>query len=390
MVIIAHGSLMKSAEALRDLRRRQGHSVAIVDVEDLYDEFNFGAKSPYAIRAFLARAQSTWSVPPRFVVLLGDATLDPRDHRGKGDFDLVPTKLVETSLLETASDDWFAAFHATGVPEIAIGRIPARTPDQADAIIAKIVAHDTVDRPEQNQIVVFTDQSSTDNDFAAASRAAVAALPPWTPLQMLSADDPEIKSSLVAALDAGPMVVNYLGHGYQGGWRAGAFDSSVAQTLTNLDRPSLFLNMTCLNGFFQDVDAPALAEVLLSTPRGGALAVWASSGVTEALPQSVLNQRFLEASLNEGLTIGESAMQAKAATDDPDVRATWILFGDPSTSLRPAKLASVRAITAHTLGCSLRGSERRDADGLAASSVLLVSAAISRLARKRRARARRS
>ena len=32
--------------------------------------------------------------------------------------------------------------------------------------------------------------------------------------------------------------------------------------------------------------------------------------------------------------IGEAAMRAKAATGDPDIRKTWILFGDPATRLR--------------------------------------------------------
>jgi hypothetical protein len=36
----------------------------------------------------------------------------------------------------------------------------------------------------------------------------------------------------------------------------------------------------------------------------------------------------------EAGTLGEAAARAKAATDDLDVRRTWILFGDPSLRLR--------------------------------------------------------
>ena len=36
----------------------------------------------------------------------------------------------------------------------------------------------------------------------------------------------------------------------------------------------------------------------------------------------------------EGLSIGEAARRAKAATADPDTRRTWILFGDPATTLK--------------------------------------------------------
>jgi hypothetical protein len=48
-----------------------------------------------------------------------------------------------------------------------------------------------------------------------------------------------------------------------------------------------------------------------------------------------MNEELVRLLFNgEGLTIGEAAMQAKAAADDPDVRKTWILFGDPTTKLR--------------------------------------------------------
>jgi len=36
----------------------------------------------------------------------------------------------------------------------------------------------------------------------------------------------------------------------------------------------------------------------------------------------------------QSLTLGQAAVRAKAATDDQDVRRTWILFGDPMTKLK--------------------------------------------------------
>ena len=76
-------------------------------------------------------------MPPRFVLLVGDATFDPRNFLGKGDFDFVPTKLIDTAPMETVSDDWFVDFDLDGVPEMAIGRLPVRTKDQAAAIVAR-------------------------------------------------------------------------------------------------------------------------------------------------------------------------------------------------------------------------------------------------------------
>ena len=44
--------------------------------------------------------------------------MDPRNYLGLGDFDLLPTKLVDTALLETASDDWFGDFNGDAVPDL--------------------------------------------------------------------------------------------------------------------------------------------------------------------------------------------------------------------------------------------------------------------------------
>jgi hypothetical protein len=78
-----------------------------------------------------------------------------------------------------------------------------------------------------------------------------------------------------------------------------------------------------------------LAEVLLKARQGGALAIWASSGLTEPEGQSVMDQELVRLLFNgESLTLGEAVQGAKAATSDSDVRRTWILFGDPTTRLR--------------------------------------------------------
>ena len=61
------------------------------------------------------------------MLLVGDATFDPRNFLGLGDFDFVPTRLIDTASMETASDDWFVDADVDGVPELAIGRWPVRT-----------------------------------------------------------------------------------------------------------------------------------------------------------------------------------------------------------------------------------------------------------------------
>ena len=97
MLVLTNQAIAAGLEPLVAHRRAEGLKVAVVDVEDLYDEFTFGTKSPEAIRSFLARVKSAWQPVPRFVLLAGDASYDPRNYLGSGSPDLVPTWLAETS-----------------------------------------------------------------------------------------------------------------------------------------------------------------------------------------------------------------------------------------------------------------------------------------------------
>ena len=110
LLIISHRNFMNSIEPLRALRQSQGLRVAVVDVEDVFDEFGFGDKTPYAVRDFLSYAATHWAPAPRFVLLVGDASLDSKNYLGFGDHNFVPTKLIDTQLMETASDYWLADF----------------------------------------------------------------------------------------------------------------------------------------------------------------------------------------------------------------------------------------------------------------------------------------
>jgi hypothetical protein len=94
--------------------------------------------------------------------------------------------------------------------------------------------------------------------------------------------------------------------------------------------------MTCLNGYFHDAALDSLGESLIKAETGGAVAVWASSGMTGPTDQALLNKELYRQLLNRvpALTLGEAVMRAKMATLSSDVRRTWILLGDPAIVLK--------------------------------------------------------
>jgi hypothetical protein len=348
IVMITHPDFVANLEPLAHLRESQGHRVAVVTTDQIYDQYNFGEHSPFALRSFLQDAMQHWSRKPQAVLLVGDASLDPRNYLGFGDFDFVPTRIVETAAFKTASDDWLTDFQQTGFATLPTGRFPVRTPADVDLLVSKIIGYEQGRDagPWNSQAVLIADQN-VDANFTSAVTSAVSALPSSLHATQLFADgvDPAtVRSQVLNALNGGSLLVNYNGHGAEQQWSfSDFFDTTDAAALTNGGRLPVYLLIDCLNGFFHDVYEQSLAESLILAPNGGAVAVWASSGFTDQAPQVSMNLAFLhEMALRPTEPIGRIVLNAKSNTTDNDVRRTWILFGDPSMKMHfsPSSTAS--------------------------------------------------
>jgi hypothetical protein len=341
-IIITHQDFIGSLGPLKSLRESQGWSVALIDVQDLYDEFSFGAKTPQALKDFLQSARGSSQRSPRFVLLVGDASFDPRNYLGLGDVDFVPTKLVDTASNETASDDWFVDFKGDGLPTLAAGRIPARTQEEAVVVVSKLIAYENAEAGTWNrQAVMIADKTEEGDsfDFEGASAEVETLLPESVTSQRISrgqGNDGAIRAQIIEGINEGRLLVNYIGHGSVEIWRGGIFSSDDVATLTNGARLPFFITMTCLNGYFHDpFPTESLAESLLKAGGGGAIAVWASSGLTDPEGQALMNKKLISLLFDgTAMTLGEATVKAKAATENMDVRRTWILFGDPTTRLK--------------------------------------------------------
>lgn len=335
LLVIGHRDFLESVKPLVALRQSQGLAVAVADVEDVYDEFSFGNKTPQAIKDFLSYANTSWQKAPRFVLLVGDATNDPRNFLGNGDFDFVPTKMIATGYNQTASDSWFADFADNGLPQIAIGRLPVRTAQEAELMIAKIVGFDQTSKSGGVLLVSDINDGSDFEGTSAELRSLVPAELRTDELRRSQMDTAVLRSSLIDSLNRGEKIVNYVGHGSVEMWRGGILTPDDVRSLTNSQPLPFFISATCLNGYFQDPVSDSLAESLMKAERGGAVGVWASSGFVEAEPQAVMNKAAFGLIFgSDSMTVGEALNRARASVSDIDVRRTYTLFGDPSMKLK--------------------------------------------------------
>lgn len=343
LAVIANGRFLAAATTLEVWREAQGLSVKVVDVEDIYDEFNFGHKSPYAIQSYLRLRQTLGT---RYVLFVGDSTIDPRDFLGLGNSDLVPTKLVATKSLKSASDDWFVDFDSDGLPDMAAGRLSVRTAAEAATAVNKLKAYDqnlSSTDSWRRSVVQIADRDNPPevNSFSFEKKVGTLSLgvPAGFAVQDILVREVgavAAHDSIVSRINSGARLVTYIGHGTQDSWsKSHIFDDVDGAALTNGNKLPIVISMNCLNGQFEDVYADSFAEVLQKAPGGGAAAVWASSSMTGPDPQGQLvTALYDELWGSSSERLGDATTKAKAATIDSDVRRTWILFGDPTMKLR--------------------------------------------------------
>jgi uncharacterized repeat protein (TIGR01451 family) len=339
MVMVAYPDFAQELTPLINLRRNGGHQVSVVTVDQIYDEFNFGEKSPEAIRDFLKTASAEWLNKPQYLLLVGNASVDPLNNLGIGFLDFVPTKVVQTSSLMTASDDWFSDFGDTGIPQLSTGRLPVRTVDQARALVAKIVGYESPASygPWRQQVLMVADQDQSFSGDTLSVQALLSSSYKVTDVFSGQMDTASARDSIVSGINGGKLLVNYIGHGAVDTWSdQDLLDVDTVASLQNGTRLPVFFAINCLNGYFYDVYQESMAEALMLAPNGGAVAVVASSGLTDPEPQVEMDRNLVK-SLSEDSTLamGDALRLAKTAVADPDVRRTYILFGDPAMRLNP-------------------------------------------------------
>jgi hypothetical protein len=343
LLIIAHKSFLSLASlaTLVAQRQAQGFTVKVLDVEDLYDEFSYGAHTPQAITDFLARARTNWTQAPRYLLLVGSATYDPRNYSGGAKADLVPTKLVDTVYLEVGSDDSLTDFNDDGIAEIPVGRLPVTTAAEANLMLSKITNFSPGNVP-QSAVMVADAQGSYFFNFEQANEDLIALLPAGMQSNVQKVyraqqpSDASTRASIINTINSGAALVNYSGHGNVDVWTgAPIFSGSDALALTNGNKLPLVIVMDCLNGYFIAPSIDCLSESLLKAPNGGAVASFSSSGLTIPIGQHQMGQQLFQLLYSGSpMALGDATRQAKLATTDIDVRRTWILFGDPTMRIR--------------------------------------------------------
>jgi hypothetical protein len=150
-----------------------------------------------------------------------------------------------------------------------------------------------------------------------------------------------VRDSLRQDLDAGNLLVHFLGHGGQYIWRVGPigdlFSLDDVSALKNVGRYPMVLAMTCFSAPFDHPTEDSIGERFLRESDKGAVAVFAASWSN--WPDPAHSKSLVEALLKPGTSIGDAIVSVKRQTKDSILIEMYNLLGDPAVVLVQPKAA---------------------------------------------------
>ncbi|MEZ4712137.1 MAG: C25 family cysteine peptidase [Caldilineaceae bacterium] len=373
-IVITHRDFWNQTLPLAEWRARQ-YRVAMIDVQQIYDQFNGGMLSPDSIRDFLAYAHANWQPPaPQFVLMAGGGTSDMRQYFSNSKKTYVPTMIypADPILGETASDSRLVAFLNNDIlPDMDIGRFPAFSASEVEIMVSKTISYESAplrDEWNTNILLISDDLEGGGGDFYAFSDTIANGfadpndpfgtkfLPyPYTPTKVYlgrtcDTNNPTVANECRAEIadtinNQGALFVSYVGHAQTRNWAIEKLmDPALAQSLTNRDKLSIFLGMACFEGFFHEppTGSRSLSESYLLNPNGGAVASWSPTGFGVATGHDYLEQGLFLAVFQNGvkqlgaaMTAGKEHLYYDApAHKYDDLIDTFNLLGDPALHIQ--------------------------------------------------------
>ena len=350
-IIITHQNFLQDVQPLADFRSQQGLRTKVVDVQDIYDEFNHGILDPSAIREFLSYAYHNWQPPaPTYVFLVGDTHIDLKNK-----VNFVPTVQVQVpGYGATASDHQYVTFRGEdSFPDMLIGRMPANNRVDVRIFVERTINYETTSPigPWRKRLLMLagSDLRFHSQTNRLISRNQLGGRYETERIYAPYTDEPTfddrirspIARRVIDGINDGASIVNYIGHGGGGIWSSSRMldFEDPEQNLTNISRLPLIISMTCYTGSF-DSNKNSLAEELLRSENGGAIAVIGATSIGLLQGDYLLNLEIFNVIFKQHTEhIGAILAEAKTQflINSPgflDLTEVFTLFGDPATRLK--------------------------------------------------------
>ena len=365
LLLITAPQLKEVAQQIQAVKASQGITTQVVLTTEIYDWFGYGNPDITAIRNFIANEYHRGK-QLKNVLILGKGTFDYKKKLG-GRPNLVPIYTSRSSLdpLTTySSDDYFGLLdwgqgaweesNSGDAPlRIGVGRIPAITPAEANAWLAKLKTYGKVASGQAPPTLTFL---ADDGDNAIHLRdsevhsAYFQENHPYYRSQKLYLDrfpqekvgtrqaSQAAKSSLEQSLTQGTLLLNYVGHGNE--TTLSAEEIFRVQDLENWPSQPLlplWFTATCEFGRHDSPFIRSAAEELLFAKEKGAIGLLSTGRPVFSSVNFSINKAFLQALIPSAAAanqdLGELFRKTKNNSLNGVYNRNFSLLGDPSMRL---------------------------------------------------------
>lgn len=377
-VIISYPGFLDQAHRLAEFHRSRGLTVEVTTPDLIYNEFSSGTQDLAAIRDFLRMVyqRNGRGHELKWVLMFGDASYDYL-NRLEVNHNFVPTWQSPISLSPAnsyATDDFFGLFDVTegldanGYIDVGIGRLLAKSVDEAGAMVDKIIGyHDlsTVNMRDWRNVICFVADDQDGNTHVKQSDNLAKMID--TTYRQYNIDKiyfdaypqvsapggqryPDAADAINRRVESGALIVNYTGHGGELGWaHERVLQISDINSWRNLNNLPFFITATCEFSRYDDPLRESAGEKVFTNPDGGGIGLFTTSRLTYSGSNEQLNRSFLSVLLNRSqgayLTLGESVQRAKQLNGNNLNGRKFVLIGDPAMKLAfPGYFAHATAI----------------------------------------------
>jgi hypothetical protein len=367
LLILSSSQLENAASNFANYKTSQRNIKAkYITTQAIFNDFSGGKQDVTAIRNFIRFQFQKPGSHLKYVILLGDASID---YKGKNVVSttlekscFVPTYQSEESfhpLLSYASDDYYGIFsEGSGAwkegenLQVAIGRIPAKNPQEAEMFVNKLKDFESKQIAAPPRLAWVADDGDSNihmqdaEDFSTMLQKALFPIQQEKlyldqyPMQLSNGvyTSPAGTKALVNLFEKKADFIHFMGHGSESGWT----DEKLLTTnelvkLKNNTHLPILLTATCQFGRYDDPNILSGGEVSLLSDQGGAIALISTTRPVFQSSNYLFGQAFYRSMLankeNGNYRLGDLFRDAKNSSQAGVINRNIQLLGDPTLSL---------------------------------------------------------
>jgi hypothetical protein len=367
-LLITSNEFVEQAQRIANYHiENSGLTAKVVILDEIYNEFSSGSKDITGIRDFIKHIYETNSTDDaklKYVCFFGDASYDYKD-RILANNNIVPVYLSDESYNLASSfvtDDFFGMLEdsegtmsSSHSIDVATGRIPVSTQQQATDVVDKILRDYNLDSfgDWRNTVTLLADDIDANSDISIQPGVEIIAddikeNKPVFNINKIYADAyvqqnssggeryPTVKAAITTAIETGTLVFDYFGHGGEDGFAAERFlDIPQIKGFKNENTLPLFITITCEFSRFDNPTRTSAGEFVFWNTTGGAASMITTTRDVYISVGQAFNKRLMATLLefnNEDLTIAESLVKTKNNYSETQKFFIYY-FGDPVKKL---------------------------------------------------------